>query len=174
MEGSQRRWGKKRGHVKYVKKLQKEVEAASAGPSAPAAPSAPVVPKVAPQPKPQPTLAAPTRSDELGFTGEPKAWFNDQEFNKQFVGSMDYKEGADSYFGSYSHFGIHEEMLKDEVRTRSYMNACLNNKEQFAGKVVLDIGCGTGILSIFAAQAGAKHVYGVDNAEIVDFVWSVI
>jgi hypothetical protein len=30
---------------------------------------------------------------------------------------------ADYYFDSYSHFGIHEEMLKDEVRTRSYMNA---------------------------------------------------
>jgi hypothetical protein len=30
---------------------------------------------------------------------------------------------SDYYFDSYSHFGIHEEMLKDEVRTRSYMNA---------------------------------------------------
>jgi glucan-binding YG repeat protein len=30
---------------------------------------------------------------------------------------------ADYYFDSYSHFGIHEEMLKDEVRTKSYQNA---------------------------------------------------
>lgn len=35
---------------------------------------------------------------------------------------------ADYYFSSYSHFGIHEEMLKDEVRTKSYMNSILRNK----------------------------------------------
>ena len=109
-------------------------------------------------------------SDEEGFIGGPKSWFIDEEFNKQYVGTFDYKSIADSYFGSYSHFSIHQGMLKDEVRTKSYMVACLNNKEQFQGKIVLDIGCGTGILSMFAARAGAKHVYGVDNATIADFV----
>ncbi len=113
-------------------------------------------------------------SGEMGFTGTPSGWFSDEEFNKQFAGSIDSKESVDSYFGSYSHFGIHQEMLKDSVRTRTYMQACLNNKEQFAGKIVLDIGCGTGILSIFAARAGAKHVYGVDNAGIADFVLLLI
>jgi protein arginine N-methyltransferase 1 len=48
--------------------------------------------------------------------------------------------------------GIHEEMLKDTVRTRSYMNSILDNKHMFKDKVVLDIGCGTGILSLFAAK----------------------
>ena len=109
-------------------------------------------------------------STEAGFVGSPESWFSDAEFNAQFAGSIDYKECADSYFGSYSHFGIHQEMLKDRVRTKSYMLACLNNPNQFIDNVVLDIGCGTGILSIFAARAGAKHVYGVDNAEIADFV----
>jgi len=72
----------------------------------------------------------------------------------------------DYYFGSYSSHHIHEEMLKDTVRTLTYQAAIEGNPEDFKDKVVLDIGCGTGILSIFAARAGAKHVYAVDNAEI--------
>jgi len=60
-------------------------------------------------------------------------------------------------------------MLKDRVRTSAYQNAISKNKHLFDGKTVLDVGCGTGILSIFAAKAGAKHVYGVDNANIALF-----
>lgn len=41
----------------------------------------------------------------------------------------------DYYFDSYAHFGIHEEMLKDEVRTLTYRNAMYHNKHLFKGKV---------------------------------------
>jgi type I protein arginine methyltransferase len=36
---------------------------------------------------------------------------------------------------SYSHFGIHEEMIKDEVRTQSYLDAIELNKYVLKGKV---------------------------------------
>lgn len=59
-------------------------------------------------------------------------------------------------------------MLKDSVRTGSYRNAIMNNSHLFKGKTVLDVGCGTGILSMFAAKAGAKHVVGVRNLPLLD------
>jgi len=75
---------------------------------------------------------------------------------------------ADYYFDSYAHFGIHEEMLKDEVRTLTYRDSMTMNKHLFKDKIVLDVGCGTGILSMFAAQAGAKKVIGVDMSGIIE------
>lgn len=39
---------------------------------------------------------------------------------------------------------IHETMLKDEIRTDAYRDFIYENKQLFQGKVVLDIGCGTG------------------------------
>lgn len=83
-------------------------------------------------------------------------------------------EKHDYYFGSYSHFYIHEEMLKDQIRTNAYRDAIEGNPDTFKDKIVLDIGAGTGILSIFAARAGAKHVYAVENAEIAFFAREII
>ncbi|XP_068429571.1 protein arginine N-methyltransferase 3 isoform X2 [Clinocottus analis] len=73
----------------------------------------------------------------------------------------------EAYFSSYGHYSIHEEMLKDKVRTESYRDFMYRNPEVFRDKVVLDVGCGTGILAMFAARAGAKQVIAVDQSEII-------
>uniref|UniRef100_A0ABI7ZKW8 Protein arginine N-methyltransferase domain-containing protein n=1 Tax=Felis catus TaxID=9685 RepID=A0ABI7ZKW8_FELCA len=80
----------------------------------------------------------------------------------------------DYYFDSYAHFGIHEEMLKDEVRTLTYRNSMYHNKHVFKDKVVLDVGSGTGILSMFAAKAGAKKVFGIECSSISDYSEKII
>lgn len=59
-------------------------------------------------------------------------------------------------------------MLKDTVRTDSYRDFIYDNKHLFKDKVVLDVGCGTGILSMFCAKAGAKLVIAVDNSDVID------
>ncbi|KAG2548263.1 hypothetical protein PVAP13_9KG156800 [Panicum virgatum] len=71
-----------------------------------------------------------------------------------------------AYFRAYSHIGVHEEMLKDHVRTSTYRNAIMHHQDLISGKVVLDVGCGTGVLSIFCAFAGATRVYAVDASDI--------
>jgi len=80
----------------------------------------------------------------------------------------------DYYFDSYAHFGIHEEMLKDEVRTLTYRNAMYHNRHLFKGKVVLDVGCGTGVLSMFAAKAGAAKVIGIEMSSIVQYAEKIV
>ncbi|CAO3591205.1 unnamed protein product [Absidia cylindrospora] len=75
---------------------------------------------------------------------------------------------ANYYFNGYAHNDIHEQMLKDKARTEAYRDFVYENKDIFKNKVVLDVGCGTGILSMFAAKAGAKQVISVDNSAIIE------
>uniref|UniRef100_A0A0D9WB59 Methyltransferase domain-containing protein n=1 Tax=Leersia perrieri TaxID=77586 RepID=A0A0D9WB59_9ORYZ len=70
------------------------------------------------------------------------------------------------YFQSYAHIGIHESMIKDRVRTDAYRSAIAYHQKFIEGKVVMDVGCGTGILSVFCARAGAKRVYAVEASEM--------
>lgn len=115
--------------------------------------------------------------------------WNDQRAGEDLPKLSDQGEKRDDdshYFSSYSYNGmfllssnsfgfpdncvpdIHETMLKDTVRTDAYRDFIYNHKHLFAGKVVLDVGCGTGILSLFCAKAGAAQVIAVDNSAIID------
>jgi protein arginine N-methyltransferase 3 len=78
------------------------------------------------------------------------------------------------YFSSYSHFGIHHEMLSDRVRTNSYKMSIVENQQLFKGAKVLDVGCGTGILSLFSASAGATRVTAVDDSDIAFYAMMIV
>ena len=66
----------------------------------------------------------------------------------------------------------HHEMLMDKVRVESYMKAILSAVRK--GDVVLDLGCGTGILSLFACHAGAKRVYAVEAEPVIEVARRII
>jgi len=59
-------------------------------------------------------------------------------------------------------------MLMDDIRTNLYRDAILKNPADFKDKIVMDVGTGSGILAIFAAQAGAKKVYAIEASSIYE------
>ena len=66
---------------------------------------------------------------------------------------------------SYRDVAMHKVMLQDVVRTDAYEKAI--NEVIRSEHVVLDFGCGSGILAMFAARAGARKVIAVDRSPFV-------
>jgi len=73
-----------------------------------------------------------------------------------------------NYFCEYAYLYHQMDMLEDSHRTGSYLNAMMWNPGCFEGKVVLDVGAGTCILSIFAARAGARQVFAVEATDMAE------
>lgn len=63
-------------------------------------------------------------------------------------------------------FDFHHSMLMDERRTTSFLQALLRRVRP--GDVVVDIGTGTGVLSLFAVIAGASRVYAIEQGPMAD------
>jgi len=78
------------------------------------------------------------------------------------------------YFRSYEELSVHELMIKDKPRTDGYRDAIEANREQLQGKTVMDVGAGTGILSLFAARAGAKKVHAVEASGMAQVTREIV
>ncbi len=65
----------------------------------------------------------------------------------------------------------HLSMLLDEKRTTSFLRAIIKTVK--LGDIVLDMGCGTGILSYFACMAGARRVYAIEKGPIIDLAKAI-
>jgi histone-arginine methyltransferase CARM1 len=99
------------------------------------------------------------------FTEELKKRKSDYErFDKYDANSVQ------SYFQYYAKLGNQQNMLQDAVRTGTYQRSIKENPEDFKGKKVMDIGAGSGILSFFAAQAGADIVYAVEASSMGEVI----
>lgn len=71
-----------------------------------------------------------------------------------------------NYFCTYAFLYHQKQMLEDQRRMSAYFDAIMQNRPLFQDKVVLDVGAGSGILSIWAAKAGARKVYGVEATQV--------
>ncbi|KAL3915095.1 MAG: hypothetical protein SGILL_005806 [Bacillariaceae sp.] len=71
-----------------------------------------------------------------------------------------------NYFCSYAQLYHQKTMLADHNRMAAYHSAILGNPEVFKDKVVMDVGTGSGILSVWAANAGARKVYAIEYTDM--------
>ncbi|XP_035611541.2 protein arginine N-methyltransferase 2 isoform X2 [Oncorhynchus keta] len=81
----------------------------------------------------------------------------------------------EEYFGSYGTLRLQLEMLSDRARTETYRQVILTNSAPLRGKVVMDLGCGTGVISLFCARlAQPKAVYAVEASSIAEHTETLV
>ena len=79
-----------------------------------------------------------------------------------------------NYFCAYSQLYHQKQMLTDHNRMAAYHSAICGNAHLFKDKVVMDVGTGSGILAVWAAQAGAKRVYAVEYTDMARYAKRVV
>lgn len=102
-----------------------------------------------------------------------KAKDNAMKFKSKFSTRTE-ESSATQYFQFYGYLSQQQNMLQDYIRTSTYEKAVLANTKDFQDKVILDVGAGSGILSFFAAQAGAARVYAVEASTMAEHAETLV
>jgi protein arginine N-methyltransferase 1 len=86
------------------------------------------------------------------------------KLNMLLSGDFNLRNQTTLYSNTYSNPDAQKGMLLDLVRTESYKRAI---EEVGCRGNVVDVGCGSGILSMFAASAGADKVYAIEVTDAI-------
>ncbi|KAL3142539.1 hypothetical protein ABBQ38_002861 [Trebouxia sp. C0009 RCD-2024] len=107
---------------------------------------------------------------QLQLAGSSKKGKKEQD---EFASKTD-TGSADLYFHYYGMLMHQQNMLQDQIRTGTYYAAILENTADFQGKTIMDVGAGSGILSLFAAQAGARKVYAIEASGMAEYARQLV
>ncbi|XP_061736108.1 protein arginine N-methyltransferase 2-like [Nerophis ophidion] len=81
----------------------------------------------------------------------------------------------EEYFGNYGTLKLHLEMLSDKSRTEAYRQVIVHNSASLQSKVIMDLGCGTGIVSLFCAKlAQPAAVYAVEASAMAQYTRELV
>ena len=111
-----------------------------------------------------------SREDILRKFAQQGASFFDQLID---IGLLITPEQAskEQMFSNFAHISVHRTMLSDEIRLSAYQKAL--QAVITPESIVIDAGSGTGALAVYAALAGAKHVYAVENSDLHQYIHHV-
>ncbi|XP_069429819.1 uncharacterized protein [Ovis canadensis] len=103
------------------------------------------------------------------FSNALRRYQCEKKEHSMFSFSRTEEVSAAQYFEFYDCLSQQQNVMRDFVMTATYHRAILQNHTDFRNKVVLDVGCGSGILSFFAVQAGALRVYAVEAGSVAQY-----
>eukprot|EP00579_Thalassiosira_antarctica_P000320 CAMPEP_0201867138 /NCGR_PEP_ID=MMETSP0902-20130614/1489_1 /ASSEMBLY_ACC=CAM_ASM_000551 /TAXON_ID=420261 /ORGANISM="Thalassiosira antarctica, Strain CCMP982" /LENGTH=464 /DNA_ID=CAMNT_0048392255 /DNA_START=176 /DNA_END=1570 /DNA_ORIENTATION=- len=125
-------------------------------------------------------MSSTTNNEMIVEEGEPNSSPSFNNFSSSNnIATFDGDEKAKAtdfanYFCAYAQLYHQKQMLTDHNRMAAYHAAIVGNSDIFKDKVVMDVGTGSGILAVWAAQAGAKRVYAIEYTDMAKHAQRVV
>ena len=125
-------------------------------------------------------MSSTTNNEIIVEEGEPNSSPSFNNFSSSNnIATFDGDEKAKAtdfanYFCAYAQLYHQKQMLTDHNRMAAYHAAIVGNSDIFKDKVVMDVGTGSGILAVWAAQAGAKRVYAIEYTDMAKHAQRVV